>query len=65
MRCEACHGRGAVRVTRVPLVFPCLLDALQVAADGTAIELSCPECDGSGIAHCCDGICAQPPTESC
>jgi hypothetical protein len=20
----------------------------------------CPDCGGQGIAHCCDGICAQP-----
>jgi hypothetical protein len=63
MRCEGCHG-GAVRVTSVPLAFPGLLGALQVSADGTAIELTCPECNGSGIAHCCDWICAQPQTES-
>jgi hypothetical protein len=23
------------------------------------IALTCPECHGSGITHCCDGLCAQ------
>jgi hypothetical protein len=22
--------------------------------------IPCPDCGGSGIAHCCDGICEQP-----
>jgi hypothetical protein len=26
-------------------------------------ELPCPYCMGSGIAHCCDGLCEQPTTE--
>jgi len=24
--------------------------------------IPCPDCGGTGIAHCCDGICEQPPT---
>lgn len=24
--------------------------------------IPCPDCGGSGVAHCCDGICAQPET---
>ena len=65
MRCEACHGRGTISVTRreQPPGLLSLGGASQVSADGSAIELTCPECNGSGIAHCCDGICAQPQTE--
>jgi len=22
--------------------------------------IPCPDCGGAGIAHCCDGLCAQP-----
>jgi hypothetical protein len=28
--------------------------------DGKAALVPCPDCGGSGIAHCCDGICEQP-----
>ena len=24
------------------------------------VLIPCPECGGTGIAHCCDGICEQP-----
>ena len=51
MLCETCRltGRpGFVRATR--------------RTDDQADEpmVPCPDCGGSGIAHCCDGICEQP-----
>jgi hypothetical protein len=27
--------------------------------DGSGEYIPCPDCGGQGIAHCCDGICAQ------
>ena len=30
--------------------------------DEQAALIPCPDCGGSGIAHCCDGICEQPGT---
>lgn len=24
------------------------------------VTAPCPDCNGSGVAHCCDGICEQP-----
>ena len=54
MLCETCRltGRpGFVRMAR--------------RADDPADEpmVPCPDCGGSGIAHCCDGICEQPPND--
>jgi hypothetical protein len=61
MRCERCHGLGRVLVDNhgaggAAFWFGA---ALPVSADGAGIEALCPECNGSGIAHCCDGLCAQ------
>jgi hypothetical protein len=61
MRCEACHGRGTVWVPGRPPVSP--VTALQASDDGRAIELTCQECNGCGVTHCCDGMCAQPQTD--
>jgi len=33
---------------------------LQLSEDGKTVELTCTASNGSGVAHCCDGICAQP-----
>lgn len=24
------------------------------------VAMACPDCGGSGVAHCCDGLCEQP-----
>lgn len=47
MRCETCHGTGKLtcRLNGVPYVYP---------------RLPCNACQGSGLAHCCEGDCAQP-----
>lgn len=47
MRCGHCHGSGKEPRKDV---------------NGTSryTDEPCCECGGSGIAHCCDGICEQP-----
>ena len=44
MRCDKCHGTG-VELHHVPKVNPMFL-----------VQMPCPVCGGSGIAHCCDGL---------
>ena len=29
-------------------------------AQSRSVMIPCPDCGGTGIAHCCDGICEQP-----
>jgi len=47
MRCERCRGDGWLLVP-APTKF------------GLPEEVPCPECGGSGIAHCCEGDQTQP-----
>jgi hypothetical protein len=50
MLCETCRWNerpGFVRVRRT------------IEPNDYAL-IPCPDCGGQGIAHCCDGICAQP-----
>jgi hypothetical protein len=61
MRCERCHGLGRVLV-RNHGTYGAALDfgmALRGSPDHEAVEVACAECNGSGVAHCCDGLCAQ------
>jgi hypothetical protein len=54
MLCETCRltGRpGFVRVQRAASAHD---------ADADERLIPCPGCGGSGIAHCCDGLCEQP-----
>ncbi len=44
MRCETCDGRGFV-TSKQPHLRP---------------TDPCPDCGGTSIAHCCDGIVACP-----
>lgn len=56
MICERCHGTGKI--------------ARYVPGDGEVIAgkacevVPCPECNGSGLQHCCEGLCEQPEKES-
>jgi hypothetical protein len=53
MLCETCRFTGRPGFVRAPRKAP---------ADDRADDrlIPCPDCGGSGVAHCCDGICAQP-----
>jgi hypothetical protein len=53
MLCETCRYSGRVGFVRA---------AGPTSTDDRVDEqlIPCPDCAGSGIAHCCDGICEQP-----
>ena len=55
MLCETCRYSGRVGFVRA---------AGHTPTDDRIDEqlVPCPDCGGSGIAHCCDGICEQPGT---
>jgi hypothetical protein len=55
MLCETCRYSARVGFVRAGTHTP---------TDDRADErlIPCPDCGGSGIAHCCDGICEQPGT---
>jgi hypothetical protein len=52
MLCETCRWSGRRGFVRAPR-------AAETDRDGGGM-IPCPDCGGTGIAHCCDGICAQP-----
>lgn len=60
MRCERCHGFGRIAIPK---------GAIRRTPEGGAAFFKhggsepCPDCGGSGVAHCCDGICEQPEKE--
>lgn len=54
MRCETCKGQGS---RLIPIKHP-LSDAMPGIYVGNAAP--CPDCNGSGVAHCCDGLKEQP-----
>lgn len=47
MICERCHGEGFLEVEGSPI---------------NAYEV-CPECNGMGLAYCCEGEQAEPEAE--
>lgn len=53
MRCETCHGSGKRRSWAYTGKYSTI---------GYPVELPCRDCDGSGLAHCCDGLRACPDT---
>lgn len=59
MLCESCRHSGRVGFVRA---------ASHASADDRIDEhtgmIPCPDCGGTGIAHCCDGICEQPQASS-
>lgn len=48
MRCDACQGIGKVTYDQHPHPKP----------EPFGSVFPCPECAGSGITHCCDGLTA-------
>jgi hypothetical protein len=57
MLCETCRYSGRVGFVRAGGPTP-----TDDRVDDQAALIPCPDCGGSGIAHCCDGICEQPST---
>ena len=51
MLCEICRWSGRRGFVRAPRGR---------SDDDHSSLIPCPDCGGTGIAHCCDGICAQP-----
>jgi hypothetical protein len=49
MRCEKCQGIGKVKG------IACLHTGQSIE-----VEMPCRECGGTGVGHCCDGLCEQP-----
>ena len=47
MRCEACQGTGFIPYLETHIRVP----------------RPCEECGGSGIAHCCEGLCESRETQ--
>jgi DnaJ-class molecular chaperone len=66
MRCRTCDGAGIVAAGAV--VFDqhtnaagdVVVSARMFFPRGPVQHGPCPDCNGSGVGHCCDGICAQP-----
>jgi hypothetical protein len=55
MLCETCRLTGRPGYIR---------SQKQTKDRGHEPMIPCPDCGGSGIAHCCDGICEQPARPS-
>jgi DnaJ-class molecular chaperone len=51
MRCKACHGTGWERAHSV--------EQTEIGEPDFLAPYPCPECGGTGIAHCCEGLCAD------
>lgn len=62
MRCGRCQGAGGIKVLR-PMTRH---EAAEMIGATTAIDpnwvvsVPCPDCGGSGVSHCCDGLQACP-----
>jgi hypothetical protein len=61
MICEACYGSG--KRLNPALIVSTDAHSYTVRVhnpDGLPLLVTCDECHGSGVAHCCDGLRAQP-----
>lgn len=57
--CETCQGAGRVWRDSLPIIGALPGDP-QTPPPGFSLKVPCPECGGSGVAHCCDGLQAKP-----
>ena len=55
MNCPTCFGIGEVLIDKDGRPVSRLRDATTM--------ITCPECEGSGTVHCCEGDRAQPEPE--
>ena len=68
MRCQTCHGTRVVQVfAMVPkdprMAFAGAKGAGPRARLNLGRAMPCPDCNGSGVAHCCEGLQCQPEKE--
>jgi DnaJ-class molecular chaperone len=54
MICETCHGKGWVMRDSLP-VFGVMPGDPDKPQQPVSIWQYCPDCDGCGRAHCCEG----------
>lgn len=59
MRCQRCRGGGKTVETTVLSQQTLPGNGLQITQRMSRM-VPCPDCNGSGQTHCCDGLCAQP-----
>ena len=64
MICEACHGTGR-RLNPALTVHSTMTGGWVENPHGLPLLVPCDECGGSGVAHCCDGLRAQPEEYPC
>jgi hypothetical protein len=55
-KCQTCHGSGYAVLVRIPAGF---VHAVTNSSSSGEIVV-CPDCGGSGIEHCCEGLREQP-----
>jgi len=64
MLCETCRWTERPGFIRRPKPSPLLeaspAQALPPGQGDCAEFIPCPDCGGQAIAHCCEGLCAQP-----
>ncbi len=66
MRCETCQGEGRVRWNWLlpnPQTFYKFPDTPRSQIRDCWVWHPCPECNGCGITHCCEGDQASPSSE--
>jgi hypothetical protein len=66
MRCETCGGTGTTRRARDAGFDIGLRETGNTKTGNHAAPpvAPCYDCGGTGIAHCCDGICEQPDADT-
>ena len=60
MQCERCKGSGWVRCCLLSIDPVVKGEPVTARVEKVLDPMPCPDCDGSGQAHCCDGLQEQP-----